>query len=276
MENRYAFGPNEVASMSTEQLRRNFLVPNLFCPGEIKLVYTHQDRVILGGVSPMPGEKLTLEAPPELRADHFLERREAAVICIAGHGAISVDGVDYDMPKEACLYLGRGTSSIAFQTVGDDVARFYLFSAPAHTNHPLHHALPGQGDVRHLGDSSHANQRDLNRIIIPETVPTCQIEMGLTRLVDGSLWNTMPAHTHERRMECYLYIDLGEDDRVVHLMGQPQESRHIIVANEQAVIAPDWSLHAGVGTRNYAFIWAMAGENQDFDDMDAVPISTIR
>jgi len=275
MENRYAFSPTEVATMSTEQLRANFLVTDLFETGQTQLVYTHQDRVILGGVEPVPGQPVRLDAPPELKAEHFLDRREAAIICIAGAGRVTVDGKLFDMPKEACLYVGRGVKDVSFEA--DEVGtRFYLFSAPAHATYPTVHIAPGEGDVRHMGDAATCNVRTLNRIIIPETVKTCQIEMGLTRLAPGSVWNSMPAHTHERRMECYLYIDLGENDRVVHIMGQPQESRHLLVANHQATIAPDWSLHCGVGTSNYAFIWAMAGENQDFDDQDPVPITGIR
>ena len=276
MENRYAFSPSEVATMSTEDLRSNFLVDDLFQSGKVTLVYTHQDRVILGGIVPQPGCPLALDAPPELRAQYFLERREAGIICVGGAGQVTADGAIYDMPKEACLYLGRGVQQISFEAVGDEEALFYLFSAPAHTAYPTVLLSPGEGDVRHLGDQAHANMRTLNRLIIPETVPTCQIEMGLTRLAEGSMWNTMPAHTHERRMECYLYLDLGPDDRVVHIMGRPDESRHMVVANRQATIAPDWSLHCGVGTSNYAFIWAMAGENQDFDDMDGVAITAIR
>ena len=276
MENRYAFSPREVSAMSTEELRRNFLVDDLFQPGQVTLVYTHQDRVILGGIVPQPGRPLALDAPAEIRTQHFLERREAGIICVGGTGQVSADGTVYEMPKEACLYLGRGVQDISFAAVGDEEAYFYIFSAPAHTAYPTVLLSPGEGDIRNLGDQAHANQRRLNRLIIPETVKTCQIEMGLTRLAEGSMWNTMPAHTHERRMECYLYLDLGPDDRVVHIMGQPTESRHMIVANRQAVISPDWSLHCGVGTSNYAFVWAMAGENQDFDDMDGVAITAIR
>ncbi|MCL2783410.1 MAG: 5-dehydro-4-deoxy-D-glucuronate isomerase [Propionibacteriaceae bacterium] len=274
MENRYAFSPTEVATMSTQDLRRNFLITDLFQPGKVQLVYTHQDRVILGGAQPLPGAPLTLDAPPELRTDHFLDRREAVIICIAGAGSVVIDGTTYDMPKEACLYVGRGVADIGFVAAADETL-FYIFSAPAHVNYPTVHIAPGEGDVRHMGDPATCNVRELNRIIIPETVKTCQIEMGLTRLASGSVWNSMPAHTHERRMECYLYMDLGPNDRVVHIMGQPEESRHLLVANHEVTIAPDWSLHCGAGTSNYAFIWAMAGENQDFDDQDPVPITAI-
>jgi len=274
MENRYAHSPEEVATMTTAQLRANFLVTDLFQAGKVNMVYTHQDRVILGGAEPLPGAPLTLPTPDELRAEHFLDRREAAILCIAGAGTVTADGTSYDMPKEACLYVGRGVESVEF-TATQPGTRFYFFSAPAHTAYPTTHIQPGEGDVRHLGEVAQCNVRTLNRLIIPENVKTCQIEIGLTRLVEGSVWNSMPAHTHERRMECYLYIDLGPDDRVVHIMGKPDESRHMLVANHQVTIAPDWSLHCGVGTSNYAFIWAMAGENQDFDDMDPVPITAI-
>ena len=274
MDNRYMVSPAEAAGMSTEELRRHFLVTDLFHPGQVNLVYAHQDRVILGGAEPLPGQALALPTPPELRARFFLERREAAVICVAGSGWVVVDGTTYDMAKQACLYLGRGVVAVEFsaETAG---TRFYLFSAPAHTAYPTTFIAPGQGDIRHLGTPEQSNVRDLNRLIIPETVQTCQIELGLTRLAPGSVWNSMPAHTHERRMECYLYLDLGPDDRVVHIMGRPDQSRHLLVANHEATIAPDWSLHCGVGTSNYAFVWAMAGENQDFDDMDPVAITGI-
>ena len=274
MQNRYAFSPTEVATMSTEQLRANFLVTDLFQAGQVSLVYTHQDRVILGGAEPTVGTSLILDAPPELRAEHFFDRREAAIICISGSGSITADGTIYSMPKEACIYIGRGVENLIFDAT-EPGTRFYIFSAPAHTSYPTVHIEPGKGDIRHMGAMEKCNVRALNRIIIPETVQTCQIEMGLTRLEPGSVWNSMPAHTHERRMECYLYIDLGPDDRVVHIMGRPDESRHMLVANHQVTIAPDWSLHCGVGTSNYAFIWAMAGENQDFDDQDPVPITAI-
>jgi len=275
MENRYGHAPAEVAGMSTEELRRHFLVAGLFQPGAVNLVYTHQDRVILGGAMPTGQASLALEAPPELRAEHFLDRRELAILCIAGAGVVTVDGATYAMPREACLYVGRGAREVGFAAT-EEPAKFYLFSAPAHASHPTTLIPPGQGQVRHLGATTSANVRTINRIIIPEAMQTCQVQMGLTRLEPGSVWNSMPAHTHERRMECYLYLDLGADDRVVHLMGTPEETRHLIVANEQAVISPDWSLHCGVATSNYAFVWAMAGENQDYDDMDPVPIAAMR
>jgi len=275
MENRYAFAPSAIANMSSDDLRRNFLVTDLFEAGKVNLVYTHQDRVIVGGIEPLPGQALTLDAPAELRAEYFLQRREAGVICTLGSGAVTVDDVVYAMPAEACLYIGRGCRKVTF-SANDPATRFFLFSAPAHASYPTTHTAPGKGDIRHLGDQEHGNIRTLNRIIVPETVQTCQIEMGLTRLQSGSLWNSMPAHTHERRMECYLYIGLGPDDRVIHFMGQPTETRHLFVADHQLTIAPDWSLHFGVGTSNYAFVWAMAGENQDFDDMDGVAIADMR
>lgn len=274
MENRYARSKAEVARMSTAELRANFLVSDLFVPGEITLVHSHQDRTVLGGAVPTEGP-LTLPAPDALRAEYFLERRELGIICVQGAGTVTTDGVEHHLPKEACLYVGRGTREVIFASDPEADARFYLFSAPAHAVFPTASVMPGKGDIRELGDQAHANRRTLNRYIHAHGIHSCQIVMGLTRLHEGSMWNTMPSHTHDRRMEAYLYIDVPDDARVVHLMGEPEETRHLIVANDEAIISPSWSIHSGVGTRSYAFIWAMAGENQDFDDMDQREITTL-
>lgn len=274
MENRHTVSKREVASMNTQELRDNFLVPDLFAPGEIRLVHSHQDRVVLGGVSPVDGP-LTLEAPAELRAEYFLERREVGVFVVVGTGRITADEEIFELPTRACLYIGRGTRTVTFESIGDEPAKFYLFSAVAHTTYPTQAVLPGEGDIRELGDQEHSNRRTLNRYIHADGIKSCQIAMGHTVLHTGSMWNTMPAHTHDRRMEAYLYLDVAEDARVVHLMGEPTETRHMIVANEQAIISPSWSIHSGVGTQAYSFVWAMAGENQDFDDMDHQPINTL-
>ena len=274
MENRHAVSQREVAQMTTEELRTNFLVPDLFNEGQVTLVHSHQDRVIVGGAVPGEGP-LKLDAPDELRAEYFLQRRELGVFVIQGTGAVTTDGQRHELPKGGCVYVGRGVRDVSFETVGDEQALFYLFSAPAHTSHPTASVLPGHGDIRELGDQEHANRRTLNRYIHADGIKSCQIVMGLTQLHSGSMWNTMPAHTHDRRMEAYLYLDVPADARVVHLMGEPTQTRHLIVGNRQAIISPSWSIHSGVGTQAYSFIWAMAGENQDFDDMDHRPIETL-
>jgi len=278
---RNATSPTEVQGMTTAELRERFLVTDLFVDDELRAVYSHEDRVILVGVSPVTGP-LTLESFPELRTDHFFERREAGVVNVGGSGTVVVDGVPFALGHGSCLYIGRGASVVEF--ISDsasaapettECARFYIFSAPAHTAYPTTLVPAGTGIVRELGDQSTSNRRTLNQYIHENGVRSCQVVMGVTSLHEGSMWNTMPAHTHDRRMEAYLYFDLPEAARVVHLMGEPTETRHLIVANRQATIAPSWSIHSGVGTSNYSFIWAMAGENQSFDDMDAVDITAV-
>ena len=281
MQIRNATSPTEVQGMTTAELRERFLVTDLFVDDELRAVYSHEDRVILVGVSPVTSP-LTLESFPELRTDHFFERREAGVVNVGGSGTVVVDGVPFDLGHGSCLYIGRGAFVVEF--ISDsasaapetaDAARFYVFSAPAHTAYPTTLVPAGTGIVRELGDQSTSNRRTLNQYIHENGVRSCQVVMGVTSLHEGSMWNTMPAHTHDRRMEAYLYFDLPEAARVVHLMGEPTETRHLIVANRQATIAPSWSIHSGVGTSNYSFIWAMAGENQSFDDMDAVDITAV-
>ncbi len=271
MENRYSCAPEHVKTMDTAELRGRFLVEDLFRDGEVKLVYSHHDRVILGGAVPTDGP-LTLPVPPELRAQNFCDRRELGIINVGPDAAVTVDGTEYVIKTKGCLYVGRGAGEITFAAPG----RFYLYSAPAHASFPTTLVQPGEGDKRELGEQATSNKRTLNRYIHPDGIQSCQLSMGVTELAEGSMWNTMPAHTHDRRMEAYLYFDVADDARVVHLMGEPEETRHLIVANEQAVISPSWSIHSGVGTRAYSFVWAMAGENQDFDDMDHRPIDTLR
>ncbi len=271
MENRYSCAPEHVKTMDTDELRERFLVEDLFADGEVKLLYSHQDRVILGGAVPTDGA-LTLPVPAELRAENFCDRRELGIVNVGEDAVVTVDGTEYPIKNKGCLYVGRGSGEITFAAPG----RFYLYSAPAHASHPTTLVQPGEGDKRELGEQATSNKRTLNRYIHPDGITSCQISMGVTELAEGSMWNTMPAHTHDRRMEAYLYFDVADDARVVHLMGEPEETRHLIVANEQAVISPSWSIHSGVGTRAYSFVWAMAGENQDFDDMDHRPIDTLR
>jgi 4-deoxy-L-threo-5-hexosulose-uronate ketol-isomerase len=271
MEQRYATSPDQLPLFDTTDLRDRFLVEDVFVPGEVTLVYTHHDRIVLGGAAPADGP-LPLPTPVELHAEYLLQNRELGIINVGGSGTVAADGQDYELPSGACLYIGRGTRDVTF--TGSE-AQFYLFSAPAHTTHPTTLVLPDQGTVRELGDQVTSNRRTLTQYIHENGVQSCQVVMGVTRLHPGSMWNTMPAHTHDRRTECYLYFDLLADARVVHLMGEPTETRHLLVADRQAVISPSWSLHSGVGTAAYAFVWAMAGENKSFDDMDAVPPTSL-
>ena len=278
MEQRYATSPEHVPSMDTAELRNRYLVQDLFIDDEVNAVYTHHDRVVLVGVSPVT-TALDLPTFPEIASTSFFEHREAGIVNVGGAGTITVDGTEYALSTGSCLYIGRGALAVSFASTGatgpDDAARFYVFSAPAHTAYPTTLVPAGTGIVRELGDQSTSNRRTLNQYIHENGVRSCQVVMGVTSLHEGSMWNTMPAHTHDRRMEAYLYFDLPEAARVVHLMGEPTETRHLIVANRQATIAPSWSIHSGVGTSNYSFIWAMAGENQSFDDMDAVDITAV-
>ncbi|MCM3689596.1 5-dehydro-4-deoxy-D-glucuronate isomerase [Kocuria rosea] len=279
MEQRYATSPEQLPAFDTTELRERFLVEDLFVPGEVKVTYTHHDRIVLGGAVPA-GQQLPLPTFEELRAEYFLANREVGIINVGGTGTVTADGETHTLPNGACLYIGRGTRDIVFADApaGEDTegAQFYLFSAPAHTTYPTQLVLKGQGTVRELGDQLTSNRRSLNQYIHENGVQSCQIVMGVTELHPGSMWNTMPAHTHDRRTECYLYFDVPAEARVIHLMGQPEETRHLVIADRQAVISPSWSVHSGVGTAAYSFIWAMAGENQSFDDMDAAPVTSLR
>jgi 4-deoxy-L-threo-5-hexosulose-uronate ketol-isomerase len=274
MEQRYATSPDQLPLFDTTDLRERFLVPDIFVPGEVTATYTHHDRIILGGAVPA-GTELALPTPAELHAEYFLENRELGIINVGAPGIVTADGETYELPTRACLYVGRGTRDIIFADSGDGGAQFYLFSAPAHTTYPTTLVLPENGTVRELGDQATSNRRTLTQYIHANGVQSCQVVMGVTQLHPGSMWNTMPAHTHDRRTECYLYFDLPSDARVIHLMGEPAETRHLVVADRQAVISPSWSVHSGVGTAAYTFVWAMAGENKAFDDMDPVPATAL-
>jgi len=282
MEQRYATNPAQIPGMNTEQLRAQYLVPKLFVPGKVTVTYTHHDRIVLGGAVPA-GSDLELTGYPEIRSDYFLEHREVGIINVGATGTVTADGEVFTLVNGACLYLGRGIKSVVFSDAVDGIegaadagAQFYLFSAPAHTSYPAALVSPGEGTVRELGDQVTSNRRTLNQYIHENGVKSCQIVMGVTTLHPGSMWNTMPAHTHDRRTECYLYFDLPEDARVIHLLGEREETRHLVVSDRQAIISPSWSLHSGVGTAAYSFIWAMAGENQAFDDMDAAPVAELK
>lgn len=279
MEQRYATSPEHVPGMDTAELRSRYLVQDLFAADEINAVYTHHDRVVLVGISPVTGP-LTLGTYPEIRSDFFFAHREGGIVNVGGAGTVTVDGTAYTLAKGACLYIGRGAQDIVFASTepdaADGAAAFYLVSAPAHTAYPTTLVEPGQGTVRELGDPLTSNRRTLNQYIHENGVQSCQIVMGVTTLHPGSMWNTMPAHTHDRRMEAYLYFDLPVQARVIHIMGEPTETRHLVVGNKEAIISPSWSVHSGVGSESYSFVWAMAGENQSFDDMDGFAIADMR
>lgn len=280
MELRTAASPRDVKHYTTQRLREEFLIQNLFVPGEIRLVYSHIDRIITGAA--VPTEPLTLTAGEELRAQYFLQRREMGVINIGNPGMITIDGRKYEVGFKEGMYIGMGARDIVFESADPEKpARFYLNSAPAHKNCPTVLIRP-EGEVREgvvivkdenkveLGSLEDANHRVICKYILPGQVESCQLVMGMTKLEPGSVWNTMPCHTHDRRMEVYLYFEMPEDAFVMHYMGEPDETRHIVMRNEEAVISPSWSIHAGCGSRAYTFIWGMVGENQDFDDMDHV------
>lgn len=286
MELRTAASPKDMKHYTTERLREEFLIQDLFQPGEIKLVYSHVDRIITGAAVPV--EPLVLTAGEELRAAYFLQRREMGVINVGGAGSITVDGRKYDVGYKEGMYIGMGAKDIVFaSTDGKDPAKFYLNSAPAHKTYPTvlirPEGTPEEGVVIvkdenkvELGSLEDANHRVICKYILPGQVESCQLVMGMTKLEPGSVWNTMPCHTHDRRMEVYLYFEMPEDAIVMHYMGEPDETRHIVMRNEEAVISPSWSIHAGCGTRAYTFIWGMVGENQAFDDMDDVAMKDLR
>ncbi len=281
MELRTAASPRDVKHYTTERLREEFLIEKVFFEDEIKLVYSHIDRIITGSATPV-NKELRLEAGDELRAKYFLERREMGVINIGGDGIITVDGSEFIISHKNGMYIGMGKKDITFKAIDPaNPPKFYINSAPAHTTYPTVvikvEGEPEDGVVIvkdenkvELGNLEDSNHRTICKYILPGQVESCQLVMGMTHLEPGSVWNTMPSHTHDRRMEVYLYFELPADAFVMHFMGEPQETRHIIMRNEQAVISPSWSIHSGCGSMNYTFIWGMVGENQDFGDMDGI------
>ncbi len=276
MEIRYQVHPQDFCKYDTRQLRDKFLVEKIFGDDEVRLVYSHSDRIIFGGIMPVKKSQL-LDIGAELKAAYFLERRELGIINIGGEGIVSVDGINYEITNKDGLYVGMGTQVVEFFSKNPaKPAKFYICSAPAHTHYPTVKIEFAKANPVKLGDLLTSNKRTIYQYIHPSVCKSCQLVMGLTMLEPGSVWNTMPPHIHERRSEVYFYFDLGPDDRVFHFVGLPSETKHIVVANEQAVISPSWSIHSGVGTRNYSFIWCMAGENQKFDDMDGVPIYALK
>ena len=276
MEVRFESSRKETAGMTTEELRSNFLVEQLMVDDQIKLVYSHYDRVIIGGAKPV-NSSLELEAHAELRADFFLERREIGIINVGGEGAVEVDGERFSLAKLDCVYAGKGVKSVRFSSKNSAApAVFYFLSSPAHANYPTRKLSKEEAQPSALGDQKTANRRSIYKYIHAEGIQSAQLVMGLTVLDEGSVWNTMPAHTHSRRMEAYFYFDVLEDQRVFHFMGEPQQTRHLLVANHEAIISPPWSIHSGCGTASYGFIWGMAGENYTYTDMDPAPLAELR
>lgn len=273
---RYASSPEAVKKYDTQQLREEFLIDDLMQEDEVVLVYSHYDRYIAGSAVPVKGD-LVLETIDPLKAPYFLERRELGIINVGGSGSVVVEGTTYELGFKDALYIGAGNKEVVFKS--DDKsnpAKFYLNSAPAHTTYPTKKVSLAEANKLQLGTMETANHRTVNQMIIGSVVTTCQLQMGMTELKPGSVWNTMPAHVHDRRMEVYFYLDIPQDQAVCHFMGQPQETRHIWMNNHQAVISPPWSIHSGSGTSNYTFIWGMAGENLDYGDMDVCKITDLR
>ncbi|MBR7928036.1 5-dehydro-4-deoxy-D-glucuronate isomerase [Aerococcaceae bacterium zg-ZUI334] len=275
-ETRYSHSPEDIRHYSTEALRREFLVEEIFVPGEVKLTYTHDDRQIFGGVTPT-NEPLEIILSAELGVSYFLERRELGVINIGGDGYITIDGQKESMKKQDGYYIGKETKNVVFESA--DVkkpAKFYVVSVPAHHKHPNVKISIDDITPRETGEDITLNKRKIFQYIHPNICESCQLQMGYTILQEGSSWNTMPCHTHERRMETYLYFDMAEDTRVFHFMGKPDETKHLVMSSEQAAISPSWSIHSGVATSNYSFIWAMCGENITYDDMDFVDMKDLK
>lgn len=269
-EVRYSHHPEDVKNYDTEKLRKEFLFSNVFEQNKINMVYTMYDRFIIGGALPV-GKVLTLDTIDPLKAPNFLERRELGIINVGGEGIVKVGKKSYNLKFKEALYVGAGSHEVSFESVdASKPAKFYFNSASAYTSYPTKKITMKEANVIKAGSLEESNARVINQLIVKEIVQVCQLQMGLTELQPSSVWNTMPAHTHDRRMEAYFYFNLPEDQAVCHYMGQPQETRHIWLHNEQSVISPEWSIHSGAGTSNYTFIWGMGGENLDYNDMDKV------
>lgn len=267
-ELRYASHPEDAKHYDTARLRREHLIETLFAADEVNMVYTLYDRLVVGGAMPV-NEDLTLESIDPLKSDYFLSRRELGIYNVGGSGAVTVDGVKYELKFKEALYIGAGDRKVAFSSDDSNKpAKFYFNSAPAHRNYPDKKVTKADAIVMELGSLETANHRNINKMLVREVVQTCQLQMGMTELATGSVWNTMPAHTHSRRMEAYFYFEVPEGEVVCHFMGEPTETRHIWMKGDQAVISPEWSIHSAAATSNYTFIWGMAGENLDYSDQD--------
>ena len=275
-EVRYACSPKETKALTTEGLRKEFLIQNLMEADTINLVYTHFDRYIVGGAVPVK-TSLKLATIDPLKSDYFLERREIGIINVGGAGSVTVNGQKYDLDYKEALYIGKENKEVSFSSDNaDKPAKFYLNSTPAHKVFPTKKISRADAEIVEMGSMETANARTIRKLIVNSLVETCQVQMGMTELKPGSVWNTMPAHVHDRRMEVYFYFEVPEEQAVCHFMGQPQETRHIWMANNEAVISPPWSIHSGSGTSNYTFIWGMAGENLDYGDMDHCKIKDLK
>ncbi|MBT2758887.1 5-dehydro-4-deoxy-D-glucuronate isomerase [Mesobacillus foraminis] len=276
METRYAIHPEDMKKYTTDDLRREFLVETLFEAGQVHLTYTHNDRMIFGGVTPAE-EELTITLDKQLGVDYFLERRELGIINIGGDGTVILDGTEYDMKARDGLYVSKGTKEVLFRSKdAGNPAKFYINSTPAHHVYPTVKIDINEIKPLEMGEPGTLNERKIYQYIHPNVCESCQLQMGLTMLSPGSVWNTMPCHTHERRMEVYLYFDMEPETRVFHFMGKPDETRHLVMKNEQAAISPSWSIHTGTATSNYTFIWGMCGENITYTDMDHVKMEELR
>jgi 4-deoxy-L-threo-5-hexosulose-uronate ketol-isomerase len=272
---RYASNPVDARKYDTQEIRDQFLIDNLFSKDEINVTYSMYDRYIVGGIMPV-SKTLKLETIPYLKSENFLDRRELGIVNVGGKGTVTVDGEAFELNKKEALYVGMGAKEVTFSSNEENSALFYINSAPAHTHFPNKKVTKENAIVIQLGEEKTANKRILNKLIVNEIVQTCQLQMGLTELLPGNVWNTMPAHTHNRRMEAYFYFDLEEGQTISHFMGEPKHTRHIFMQNNQAVLSPKWSIHSGAGTSNYSFIWGMAGENLDYSDMDICPPNELR
>jgi 4-deoxy-L-threo-5-hexosulose-uronate ketol-isomerase len=274
-EFRYAHHPEDTKKYTTEDLRREFLINDLFNEDKIKLVYTMYDRLIVGGIMPS-AKALKLEPTDDLKAENFLDRRELGIINVGSVGKVTVDGEVYELANKEALYIGKGAKEVIFEKSGNAQPYFYINSAPAHHTYPTKKITKNEAEIVELGEEKYANKRTINKLIVNSVLETCQLQMGMTELHPGSVWNTMPSHTHTRRMEAYFYFDLEEGQAISHFLGQPQETRHIFMKNREAVLSPEWSIHSGVGTSNYTFNWGMAGENMDYSDMDGIKTNELK
>jgi 4-deoxy-L-threo-5-hexosulose-uronate ketol-isomerase len=275
-ETRYAAHPEDAKGYDTQRLRRDFLIEKIFSPDEVNMVYSMYDRMIVGGAMPV-NEALLLEAIDPLKADHFTTRREVGIFNVGGKGIVRVGNDTFELDYKEALYIGRGDYDVTFSSADkNSPAKFYFNSTTAHCQYPCKKITKDNAIFAHMGSLEMSNERNINKMIVNQVLPTCQLQMGMTELLTGSVWNTMPAHTHSRRMEAYFYFELPEDQAVCHLMGEPQETRHIWMKGEQAVLSPEWSIHSAAATHNYTFIWGMGGENLDYSDQDFTEITALR
>ena len=278
MQIRQSIHSDHAKQLDTQGLRREFLVEEIFTADKLTMTYSHIDRIVFGGMMPInTALSFSDELGKTFGVSYFLERRELGLINIGGPGVVTVDGTTFEVGNAEALYVGMGARELSFTSVSSEQpAKFYYNSAPAHTTYPTRKVTQAQASPSTIGEVATSNRRTIYKYLVPDVLPTCQLVMGMTQLEEGSLWNTMPCHTHERRMEVYLYFNMKDDAAVFHMMGKPDETRHLLVHNEQAVISPSWSIHSGVGTQAYTFIWGMVGENQVFGDMDHVAVKDLR